>query len=1330
VTEMYQVKNIAYNIMITVSFLLIVIFDGTAQSDARRSSGGKITYNEKALKQLKKDNKKTFKRNHRQVLKMAEENDWKIVRPLPGGGILELHSLDAKGKPVYYKTYSSESAATTRTDQVWEGGDSGLSLSGSSEYVSNRLGIWDAGAVRRTHQELSGRVSQEDNAGNSYSDHATHVAGIMIGSGVNAEAVGMAYQSDLLAWEWSNDLSEMSEAAADGLLLSNHSYGLGNIGWVYNSDRSGSILWEWWGDTDISAYEDYRFGYYDDYAQEVDQIVNNAPYYLVMVAAGNDRTSSGPGTGNRYYLNSSNTTSTVERRDQDSFDLITSFGLSKNVLTVGAIHPIEGGFQESSEAELAYFSSLGPTDDGRIKPDVVADGWDVLSSVATSNQAYDYYSGTSMAAPNVTGSLQLLQEYHAELYDGNFLKAATLKGLVIHTSDDAGNEGPDFTYGWGVLNTARAAEAINGMDDQYLVDERSLVQDAHDTIQVIASGSESLKVTISWNDPAATPLEINELVVNNRTPLLVNDLDIVVFGQDSTFYPWVLDPDFSSAEATPGDNYRDNVEQIVIRNPVPGETYQVVVSHKNTLSDGTQDYSLIIGGQGGQPYCASGPEQEGGPSLSEVHFGSLDYATDPCTEGNDNVELEAEVSFRQDGAIPFDLSAQFCDGLSKTHYILIFVDWNKDYDFDDEGESVSSVELSEAGQSLSTFINLPSELSFGASTRMRIIATDDPDAAACGIYHAGQTLDITLRFVKPQYDVTPLALIAPDEASCTNTILPLQVLLANEGSEEVSGIPIEIQMEVNGTQNIYQDTLWSSLPSGEERIFSLSHYVELAPDTPYDFKVTTTMATDQYRSNDTITTNFQSKSQIVLSNARAYICDEESIRLLSDDLYTFWYTDEDQRVPVGFGTSVVLDEWPADSSFYAAINDLDVSLGPEGKHVFDGGAYGAGYLPEPLISTEAPITLDSARLYIGNSGTLIFNLIDESGATISSAEVEVEATRESAVSGDADDDLNDAGAMYFIGLDFPEPGNYRIQLEYEDDASIFRSNEGVSGFPYTVSDIVTLHGALYDEDTLTDAYYYLYHMQIRSLDCSSDRIAVKAQSGPQINNLITSEVTTSCNTPIQLDATSYNGYVYEWTKDGEIIETSSNAVFEATASGDYGLTISNEQCVYSPSNIVTLDITNLDKPEITIEDESLLISSSSAGNQWYLDGELIDGATGGEYEAVIAGYYQLEVSENECYVYSDEELVYVDPPVEEGIWIYPNPAESIVTVRLRQLSDDSDFSMSLFDLAGNELLQFPMTFLFEDIYEARLDVSVLRSGVYLLKAPQYSEDWVKKLIKR
>jgi subtilisin family serine protease len=112
-------------------------------------------------------------------------------------------------------------------------------------------------------------------------------------------------------------------------------------------------------------------------------------------------------------------------------------------LTVGAVNPLPFGPANSQDIAIVSFSSWGPTNDGRVKPDIVADGVDVLSCGSSGPASYITLSGTSMAAPNVTGSLYLLQEYYAQKNGGNFMRAATLKGLACHTAFDAGNTEPD-----------------------------------------------------------------------------------------------------------------------------------------------------------------------------------------------------------------------------------------------------------------------------------------------------------------------------------------------------------------------------------------------------------------------------------------------------------------------------------------------------------------------------------------------------------------------------------------------------------------------------------------------------------------------------------------------------------------------------------------------------------------------------------------------------------------------------------------------------------------------------------------------------------------------
>ena len=198
--------------------------------------------------------KNNYQKKHREAIRYAKKNNLPIRKVGANGKITELQGLDATGRPRYYTTFENpgkkvagtEAAATTSTNLVWEGGGLNLNLNGSTATVAGKIGVWDGSGVLTTHRELTGRVTQQDRPTDDDQDHATHVAGIMIGTGVNSRAKGMAYKASLKAYDWNNDISEVTSAAAAGLLVSNHSYGLGNIGWVYNADRTGDIKWEWY----------------------------------------------------------------------------------------------------------------------------------------------------------------------------------------------------------------------------------------------------------------------------------------------------------------------------------------------------------------------------------------------------------------------------------------------------------------------------------------------------------------------------------------------------------------------------------------------------------------------------------------------------------------------------------------------------------------------------------------------------------------------------------------------------------------------------------------------------------------------------------------------------------------------------------------------------------------------------------------------------------------------------------------------------------------------------------------------------------------------------
>ena len=287
----------------------------------------------------------------------------------------------------------------------------------------------------------------------------------------------------------------------------------------------------------------------------------------------------------------------AERDPDGDYDSLPGGSSSaKNVLVVGAVADIPGGYQDSAGVQMATFSSWGPTDDGRIKPDLVANGTTLYSSLATSVDAYGLLSGTSMAAPVVTGSLALLQEHYRATHEGNQPTSATLRALVVHTADEAGDTpGPDYRFGWGLLNTAAAAEVIS-LDtlDNHRLQELVLVDGGQVTLTVSSDGWAPLRVTLAWTDPPGT---VPVVAVDPIDLMLVNDLDITLTSMVSgpVDYPWVLDGADPTRAAATGINDRDNIEQVLVATPRAGD-YLITINHKGTMENGSQQFSLIITG--------------------------------------------------------------------------------------------------------------------------------------------------------------------------------------------------------------------------------------------------------------------------------------------------------------------------------------------------------------------------------------------------------------------------------------------------------------------------------------------------------------------------------------------------------------------------------------------------------------------------------------------------------------------------------------------------------------------------------------------------------------
>ncbi len=526
-----------------------------------------------------------------------------------GWSLYGLDRLDDDGNPIYNATTNSSASATTKTIN--------LRINKDVTGAGMKIGMWECcnqggvegGAPFMTHQDLNGRITIGDNMpATSYQQHASHVAGTLIGEPPSGTATrGMAYEATMDAYGIANDESEMAaagastidEVASGSLLVSNHSYGTAS-GWRLITNNNGNFLgWQWQGNPNqyIGGGTDAKFGQYNSQAMLWDTIAKNAEYYLIFKSAGNDR-SNNPAVGTNVRQNSNANWQSYSTANHplgdgvysnNGYDCIPTYGTAKNILTVGAVN--------SSKA-MSTFSGWGPTDDGRIKPDICGMGVSVTSCDTIAN-AYVALNGTSMASPNVAGSLLLLQEYYKDVYsvgsDLLYMKAATLKALAINTADDQGNNGPDYAFGFGVLNADDAGDAIEqdawqtGNSNTVIIEDSIMSVNDVFNYEINYDSSEELYITMVYHDhPGAT---------------LVNDLDLRLIQQSSggVAFPWVLNPATPNANATKGDNDIDNVEHMDwenLGNPLSGSyTVRVQVEDPDTLHlNEPVAFSLIIRG--------------------------------------------------------------------------------------------------------------------------------------------------------------------------------------------------------------------------------------------------------------------------------------------------------------------------------------------------------------------------------------------------------------------------------------------------------------------------------------------------------------------------------------------------------------------------------------------------------------------------------------------------------------------------------------------------------------------------------------------------------------
>ncbi|MCF7837803.1 MAG: choice-of-anchor D domain-containing protein [Candidatus Marinimicrobia bacterium] len=519
------------------------------------------------------------------------------------GRVMELQDFDGD-RPLYYGTRNANAAISGGVIPLRS---APYTLEGAGQMV----GIWDGGSVRSTHQEWPGRITLK-NSSAAIDDHATHVAGTMAAAGVQAAAKGMAPATAIHSYDWNSDLAEMAAAGAASatdtgrLPLSNHSYGyLAGYTWV-SANR-----WRWFGTGTTATGAEQDFGKYNTYTRDWDALAYSLPYYTIFNAGGNDRNDN-PAQGDQVdsasglflFTYDSATRPGGDGTYRSGYENISYAALAKNIITVGAVNDaVSGGQRSLANATMSTFSSWGPADDGRIKPDLVANGVSLYSALASGNSSYGSYSGTSMASPAAAGAAALLVQLHRREFADQLPPASLLKALLIHTADELGNPGPDYRFGWGLINAERAAalmlEHKNSAGSPKFIADQITAGSPTVSHSFTWDGVSPIRATLCWTDPAG----VAQTTHDNRTPALVHNLDLVVTGPGSqVFRPYIMPfvgtwtAGSMAQAATTGKNNVDNVEQVHIAAPPAAGTYTATVTLDGSLTRSAQAFALVITG--------------------------------------------------------------------------------------------------------------------------------------------------------------------------------------------------------------------------------------------------------------------------------------------------------------------------------------------------------------------------------------------------------------------------------------------------------------------------------------------------------------------------------------------------------------------------------------------------------------------------------------------------------------------------------------------------------------------------------------------------------------
>ena len=534
------------------------------------------------------------------------------------------------------------------------------------------------------------------------------------------------------------------------------------------------------------------------------------------------------------------------------------------------------------DGSLVNSSSRGPAHDGRIKPDISANGQNQNST--DENNTYQSFGGTSGAAPGIAGISAQLYEAYGDANSGALPQSALIKATLLNTANEAGNIGPDYKFGWGIVNALRAGMLIE--DGRYLFDDISQGDLNIHTINV-PSNTNQVKFMVYWSDPAASP---------GANPALVNDLDLIVTDPSSgTNEPWILDPTPNATTldlpATLGPDHLNNMEQVLINNPEAGD-YDIEISGFN-VPVGPQEYFIvyeIIAEELTMTYPNAGESFAPG-EVESLHWDAinttedfvLEYSTDNGSTWN-SITTVGSTTYTYAWSIPNTVtgealvkisSGSFSDQSDEIFSIASLatnVDvsqicpneatfaWNsvtdaESYDFYLLGDTYMELLGNSTNTSFTFSITNPNDEMWAA-----VVAKNDTEGwksrRTIAIHHPGGLINCSL--------ADDLSLESINNTSndfnyiCDNNPTIISATIRNTGINSQSDFTISYQID---SEPIVEEVYTGTLNSGQQDVFDFANEVSITTNGDYTLTVRVELDGDLNPSNDEAILDFYAATQ-------------------------------------------------------------------------------------------------------------------------------------------------------------------------------------------------------------------------------------------------------------------------------------------------------------------------------------------------------------------------------------------------------------------------------------------------------------------------------------